>query len=44
MPGYDLLFPKSWATKGIARVVIYVKSTLDYEQLSDLECEGVQSI
>ena len=25
IPGYDLIFPKSWYTQGFARVVVYVK-------------------
>ena len=44
IPGYDLLFPKSWALHGKARVVIYVKKTLEYEQIHDLEDEKIQTI
>ena len=44
VPGYDLLFPKSWARCGKARVVVYVKKTLDYQQLHYLEDETVQTI
>ena len=44
VPGYDLLLPKSWDTVGKARLVVYIKKTLDYEQLGDLEHGDVQSI
>ena len=44
IPGYDLIFPKSWSKHGFARVVLYVKSTLDYIQVHELEDELVQSI
>ena len=36
VPGYNLLFPKSWSSHGFARVVVYVKKTLEFEQVSDL--------
>ena len=42
VPGYIL--PKSWNKEGKARLVVYVKKTLDYEQLFDIESEEVQSI
>ena len=29
VPGYNLLFPKSWASHGFARVVVYVKKTFN---------------
>ena len=44
VPGYVLLLPKSWECSGKARIVVYVKKTLEYEQLLDLEHEEVQSI
>ena len=44
IPGYDLLFPKSWSTSGYARVLLYVKSTLHYERCLELEDNTVQSI
>ena len=44
IPGYDILFPKSWSLHGYARVVLYVKSTLQYEQIQELEDDVVQSI
>ena len=44
VPGYDLLLPKPWDTVGKARLVVYIKKTLDYEQLGDLEHGDVQSI
>ena len=31
VPGYDVLFPKSWSVHGFARVVVYVRKTLSYE-------------
>ena len=42
VPGYDLLFPKSWESEGKARVIVYVKKTFTYEQISDLENEYIQ--
>ena len=44
IPGYDILFPKSWSQHGFARVVTYVKKTFSYEQILDLEDDLVQSI
>ena len=44
IPGYDLLFPKSWTEAGFARVVIYVKKTLHYQQVHDLEDSLVQTV
>ena len=44
VPGYDLLFPKSWSLHGYVRVVLYVKSTLEYEQVLELEDDLVQSL
>ena len=44
VPGYDLLFPKSWGTHGHARVVVYVKSSLHYQQVHELEGDVVQSV
>ena len=44
IPGYNILFPKSWSSHGFARVVVYVKKTLEFEQISDLEDDLVQSI
>ena len=44
VPGYSVLFPKSWSVHGFARVVIYVKNSLEYQQVSDLEDDLVQSI
>ena len=44
VPGYNLVFPRSWSTHGHARVVTYVKKTLQYEQLHDLQNSDVQSI
>ena len=44
IPGYDLVFPKSWSIFGYARVILYVKTTLQYEEIHDLEDEKVQSV
>ena len=44
VPGYDILFPKSWDAEGIARVIVYVKETFQYEHLEILESSLVQSI
>ena len=44
VPGYSILFPKSWESHGFARVLVYVKNTLQYEQVKDLEDDLVQSI
>ena len=44
IPGYDVLFPKSWNVHGFARTLVYVKKTLDYQQVFDLENDLVQSI
>ena len=44
VPGYSLFFPKSWNDHGNARVVIYVKKTLEVEQVPDLEDNRAQSI
>ena len=44
IPGYNILFPKSWSVYGFARIIVYVKSSLNYEQVDDLEDEVVQSV
>jgi len=44
VPGYNILFPKSWIHHGFARVVVYIKNSLEYEQLECLEDTSVQSI
>ena len=44
IPGYDILFPKSWSQHGYARVVVYVKKTFKYQQISELEDEYMQSV
>ena len=44
IPGYQILFPKSWTKHGFARVVVYVKTSLEYEQVTDLEDDTVQSV
>ena len=44
VPGYDILFPKSWTVHGFARVIVYVKKTFQYEQVHNLEDDLIQSI
>ena len=44
VPGYQTIFPKSWASLGQARVIMYVKKTLEFEHVVELENEEVQSI
>ena len=44
VPGYDLILPKSWESYGRARVVIYIKKSLVYEHLPELEHSDIQSV
>ena len=44
VPGYSVLFPKSWSCHGFARVLVYVKDTLKYEQIEELEDNLAQSV
>ena len=44
IPGYNILYPRSWALHGYARVVVYVKKTFKYQQVHELEDENVQSV
>ena len=44
VPGYQILYPKSWTQHGTARVLVYVKNGFEIEQLHELEDERVQSI
>ena len=44
IPGYDILFPKSWDKYGFARVLVYVKKSFRFEQIYELENDVVQSI
>ena len=44
VPGYNILFPKSWDLYGFARVVVYVKKNFQYEQVRELEDDVVQSV
>ena len=44
VPGYKLLLHKSWDLHGYARVVVYVKNSLDYQRVEDLEDEHLQTI
>ena len=44
IPGYDILYPKSWTEHGYARVVVYIKKTFKYEQVHELEDDHIQSI
>ena len=38
------MFPKSWSSCGQARVVVYVRSSLQYQQVHELEEDVVQSV
>ena len=42
IPGYDILFPKSWELEGTTRVIVYVKKTFNYEHILDLEGDTIQ--
>ena len=44
VPGYTLLFPKSWNCHGFARVLVYVKKNLEFEQVAELEDNLAQSV
>ena len=44
VPGYSILFPKSWRIHGFARVLVYVKDSLDYEQVTELQDDLAQSV
>ena len=44
VPGYELLMPASWETQGKARVVVYVKKSLQYEHLPSLQHTDVQTV
>ena len=44
IPGYKIFFPKSWSLFGYARVVVYIKTTLSFEEIKNLEDNDVQSI
>ena len=44
VPGYSVLFPKSWSCHGFARVLVYVKDSLEYEQVGELEDDLTQSV
>ena len=35
IPGYDVLFPRSWDVHGYARVIVYVKKYFHYEQINE---------
>ena len=44
VPGYNIVFPKSWEAHGYARVVVYIKKTLEYSRVEELEDENLQTI
>ena len=44
LPGYDLLLPQSWEKDGRARVCVYVKKSLQYEQLQNLQDSDIQTV
>ena len=44
VPGYDIIFPKSWHLSGVARVAVYVKKSFKFEHIEILESNSIQSI
>ena len=44
VPGYELLMPASWEVHGRARVVVYIKKSLQYEHLPVLQHPDVQTV
>ena len=44
IPGYNVVLPKSWDSHGFARILVYVKSSFQYQQVHALENSSVQSI
>ena len=44
IPGYTTIFPRSWAASKYARVIVYIRSSLYFEQIEDLQDEHVQSM
>ena len=44
VPGYVILYPKSWESEGFARVVVYVKKSFNFKQVHDLEDNQIQSV
>ena len=44
VPGYEILYPKSWENEGFARVVVYVRKSFNFKQVHDLEDSQVQSV
>ena len=44
VPGYKILFPKSWSISGSARVIVYVKNNFEHDQVHDLEDDQVQAV
>ena len=42
--GYKIILPKSWHVVGIARVIVYVKNTFEFQQVKDLEDDAIQTI
>ena len=44
IPGYDILFPKSWESHGFARVLVYVKKNLEFVQVEELDDDLAQSV
>ena len=44
IPGYDVMFPKSWSMHGYARILVYVRKSFKCQQVFDLQDNRVQSI
>ena len=44
VPNYNILFPLSWEGSGNARTVVYLKKSMTYERIEQLESINFQSI
>ena len=44
IPGYELLFPKSWSLYGFARVVVNVMKSFNFKQIHSLQDDLTQSV
>ena len=44
IPGYTILYPKSWESHGFARVIVYVKKNLEFEQVMEFDDDLVQAV
>ena len=44
VPGYELLLPRSWELHAYARIVVYVKKSLSFTRLNELEDDNLQTV